>query len=104
MLERGEEGRVEDVAVARHQRDEHAVGPAKLALVLRENLYVRVLGGQRFVETGIDAHARGKPSHHSGQEQKNEHQRQAAAENPVGKTFEQGRHGGAEKVRARAGG
>ena len=47
----------EHVAVARDQRDQHAVGAAELRLVLHEGLHVLVLERQLLGERGVDVQA-----------------------------------------------
>ena len=54
LPQRRQEGRGKNVAGARANRDQQAIGAAELALVFGENLHERVTAGQVFFKTGID--------------------------------------------------
>jgi hypothetical protein len=64
LLQGIEEAGREHVAVARHQRHQHAIGAAEVRLVLDEGLHVLVFERQLLGERGVDA----QPAHrHRGQ-------------------------------------
>jgi len=73
-FEGGEELGSEDVSIARHQRDDDAVGTTELGFVLLEGLDVGVVLRQHLAEAGINIGCRSKPAHEGGQGGKNEHE------------------------------
>ena len=81
LLERIEEPGREHVAVARDQRDQHAIRPAELGLVLHEGLHVLVLERQLLGERGIDVQAaRRHEAQGQRQEREHHHDEKAVAE------------------------
>ena len=59
LLQGLEEGGVEYVPIALHQRHQHAVRAAEGLLVAREHLHVFVFEGHHLAETGVHAQPRG---------------------------------------------
>ena len=56
----------EHVAVARHDRDQYAVGATEFVLVLQEGLHVLMVERDLLLEAGVDLELAGKPHHRHG--------------------------------------
>ncbi len=86
LAQRGEELRREHVAVARDQRDQHAVGAAELRhLRVQVGAHVLVPDRQRLVEGGVDAQAahRQSPEQQRTQREQRQDQRAMAEDQPL---------------------